>query len=164
MSRFAETSGAATRGASAIDAPAVAGLGRRRGVAIVVAFVVLGWSIVEVVNLTAVHTTGPELYGVGVAVLAVVAGIASLVLLRSGERRLWPTVAVLIIWTVVAIGGLAGTVAHIVGPVAGHGPIDTRPRPIAAPLIFTVLGVVGAAALWLGQRRPAPRAVNEREE
>lgn len=134
----------------------------RRRVWILTAIVVLGWSIVELVSLLSRHTTGPELYGVGVACLAVAAGVLNLALLRSEQRRLWATVAVFVLWGVVALGGIAGTVAHIVGPVAGHGPIDLRPRPIPAPLIFTLLGLTGGAALWFGQRHGA--AVERREE
>jgi 4-amino-4-deoxy-L-arabinose transferase-like glycosyltransferase len=136
----------------------------RRRVAIVAAVLVLGWSVIELANLAVVHTVGPELYGVLVAALAVAAGIATLILLRSADRRLWASVAVLILWFVIAIGGLAGTVAHLVGPVAGHGPVDTRPRPIAAPLVFTFLGLAGGAALWFGQRRATARANHDREE
>jgi drug/metabolite transporter (DMT)-like permease len=136
----------------------------RRRVCIVTAIVVLGWSIVELASLLSRHTTGPELYGVVVAGVAVAAGVLGLVLLQSEQRRLWATVVVLILWGVVAIGGVAGTVAHIVGPVAGHGPIDLRPRPIPAPLIFTVLGLVGGVALWFGQPRRARRANELREE
>jgi hypothetical protein len=61
-------------------------------------------------------------------------------------------VAVLVLWAVVALGGLAGMIAHIVGPVPGHGPMDLRPRPIPAPLVFTLLGCVGALALSRGRR------------
>jgi hypothetical protein len=61
-------------------------------------------------------------------------------------------VAVLVVWAVVALGGIAGTVAHVVGPPIGEGPVDARPRPIPAPLVFTLLGLVGGAALLLGQR------------
>ena len=136
----------------------------RRRIWFLTALVVLGWSIVELVSLLSRHTTGPELYGVLVASVAVVAGVLNLALLRSGQRRLWATVAVLILWTIVALGGLAGTVAHIIGPVAGHDPIDPRPRPIAAPLIFTLLGLAGGAALWFGQRRGARPAYELREE
>lgn len=78
---------------------------------------------------------------------------------RSPRVRLVATAAVLLLWTVVALGGLAGTIAHVIGPVPGHGPMDLRPRPIAAPLVFTLLGSVGAAALTLGQR--ARRAANK---
>jgi hypothetical protein len=85
-------------------------------------------------------------------------------LIPSKQRRLWATVAVLILWSVVALGGLAGTVAHIIGPVAGHGPIDLRPRPIPAPLIFTLLGLAGGAALWFGRRRRARPAHELRKE
>ena len=136
----------------------------QRRVWILTAIVVLGWSIVELVSLLSRHTTGPELYGVVVAGLAVAAGVLNLALLRSEQRRLWATVAVLILWSVVALGGLAGTVAHIIGPVPGHGPIDLRPRPIPAPLIFTFLGLAGGAALWFGQRSGARAAHDLREE
>jgi len=136
----------------------------RRRVSIITAIVVLGWSIVELVSLLSRHTTGPELYGVGVAGLAVAAGVLNLALLRSEQRRLWATVAVLVLWGVVALGGIAGTVAHVIGPVAGHGPIDLRPRPIPAPLIFTLLGLAGGSALWFGQRGEARPAYERREE
>lgn len=114
--------------------------------------VVLGWSIYYTVTLAVIHNTGSELYGVLAAALATGAAVSNLALLRSPRVRVIATGAVLVLWAVVALGGIAGTVAHIVGPVPGHGPIDLRPRPIAAPLVFTLLGSVGAAALALGQR------------
>jgi hypothetical protein len=123
--------------------------------------IVLAWSITETASLAVVHHTGPELYGVLVAAMASAAGVANLILLRSNRANRIPTVAtiatvvVLVIWSVVALGGMAGVIAHIIGPVAGHGPIDPRPRPIAAPLIFTLLGSFGAAALVLGRRARA---------
>ncbi len=117
-----------------------------------ISVVVLGWSIDYTVTLAVVHHTGPELYGVLTAALSTGAAAATLALLRSPRVRLIATAAVLLLWTVVALSGIAGTIAHIVGPVLGHGPIDLRPRPIAAPLVFTLLGTVGAAALTLGQR------------
>ena len=141
-----------------------AGLRARRLASILAAVVVLGWSLVELAGLVANHTTGPELYGVLVAALAVGAGSLTLALLRSSERRDWLTIAVLILWAVIGLGGLAGAVAHVIGPVAGHGPVDPRPRPIAAPLIFTFLGLVGAAGLWFGQRGRMGRAGEFREE
>ena len=136
----------------------------RRRVWIFIAIVVLGWSIVELVSLLSRHTTGPELYGVLVAGLAVAAGVLNLGLLRSERRRLWATVVVLVLWSVVALGGIAGTLAHVIGPVAGHGPVDLRPRPIPAPLIFTLLGLAGGAALWFGQRAGLRGAFERREE
>ena len=140
------------------------GIRWRRRIAIGAAVVVLGWSVVELASLAVVHTTGPEIYGMLVAFLAVIAGIASLMILRSSERRLWLTILVLTLWAIVGLGGLAGVVAHVVGPVAGHGPVDPRPRPVAAPLIFTFLGLVGSAALWFGQRRPSPVPSTVRKE
>lgn len=118
---------------------------------LLVTIVVLGWSIKYLVTLAVTHTTGPELYGVLTAAVAVATGVASLALVKSDRRQTITTAVVLGLWALVAIAGLAGTIAHIVGPVAGHGPVDLRPRPITAPLIFTVLGAFGGGALARGQ-------------
>ena len=126
--------------------------------------VVLGWSVYYAVTLTVVHNTGPELYGVLTAVLATVAAGSNLALLRSPRVRVLVTGVVLVLWVVVALGGIAGTIAYLLGPVPGHGPIDLRPRPIAAPLVFTLLGSVGAAALVFGQRaRMRAASTSEKE-
>ncbi len=117
-----------------------------------ISLVVLGWSIDYTVTLAVVHNTGAELYGVLTAAISTGAAAANLALLRSPRARRIATGVVLLLWTVVALAGLAGTIAHVIGPVPGHGPMDLRPRPIAAPLVFTLLGTVGAAALALGQR------------
>ena len=130
----------------------------------VMSAVVLGWSIYYAVTLAAIHNSGPELYGVLTAVVATSAAGLNLALLRSPRLRVIATGVVLVLWAVVALGGIAGSVAHLVGPVPGHGPIDLRPRPVTAPLVFTLLGSVGAAALVLGQRarmRTAPRSEKE---
>jgi hypothetical protein len=123
-----------------------------RRAALAVSVVVLIWSFLEVVSLATRHTAGPELYGVLVAVLATGAGVANVVLLRSPRARALVIVAVLVVWAVVALGGIAGTVAHVVGPPISEGPVDPRPRPVPAPLVFTLLGLAGGAALLLGQR------------
>jgi hypothetical protein len=114
--------------------------------------VLLGWSIDYTVTLVAVHNSGAELYGALTAALSSGAALANIGLLRLPRVRVVVTGAVALLWVVVALGGIAGTIAHIVGPVPGHGPMDLRPRPIAAPLVFTLLGSVGAASLVLGQR------------
>ena len=131
-----------------------------RRVALVVSFVVFGWSFVELVNLSLTHATGPELYGVLAAALATGAGVANLALLRSPRAHVLVILAVLVVWAVVAVGGVAGTVAHVVGPPVGEGPIDPRPRPIAAPLVFTLLGLIGGATLLFGQRAAFRRLRN----
>lgn len=125
---------------------------------------VLGWSLNYTVRLALVHNTGPELYGVLTATISAGSAIANLALLRSPRANLIATVAVAAVWAVVALAGVGGTIAHIVGPVAGHGPVDLRPRPIAAPLVFTLLGAVGATALVLGQRARARHAANPEKE
>jgi hypothetical protein len=114
--------------------------------------VVLAWSTKYTLTLALTHTTGPELYGVLSAALAMGAAVANLALLRSPRVRVAVTAGVLVLWAVIALAGIAGTVAHVVGPVAGHGPVDLRPRPVLAPLVFSVLGSVGAFALVSGQR------------
>lgn len=119
--------------------------------------VVSFWSIRYLAELSLRHTTGPEIYGVLVAALSVAAGLLSLTLHVSGRRRALAGAAVFVLWAVVALGGVAGTVAHVVGPVPGHGPVDLRPRPVPAPLIFTALGIVGGVSLIRGQRIAAAR-------
>jgi len=123
-----------------------------RRAALVVSVVVFGWSLVELVNLSLVHNTGPELYGILVAALATGAGVANLVLLRSPKAHVLVILAVLGVWAVVALGGIAGAVAHVVGAPLGEGPVDPRPRPAVAPLVFTLLGIAGGAALLIGQK------------
>lgn len=165
MSTMHDAAGAPARPTNLNEQPAAERrFAIRRRIAIGAGVVVLGWSLVELAGLIAVHTTGPELYGVLVALLATAAAAATLALLRSPERILWATVAVIALWIVIALGGLAGMVAHIVGPAADHGPVDPRPRPIAAPLIFTLFGLVGSAALWLGQRRSGRSVDSSRKE
>jgi 4-amino-4-deoxy-L-arabinose transferase-like glycosyltransferase len=126
----------------------------RRWAPLVAAVVVTGWALVELVGLVWVgHTIGPELYGILVAALAVLAGILSIAVLASPRRRVLASMAVGLLWAVIALGGIAGAVAHAIGPVPGHGPVDERPRPAGAPLVFTALGLVGGGALVFGSRR-----------
>jgi hypothetical protein len=125
---------------------------------------VLGWSIKYLVSLGLGHTTGPEMYGVLTAALAVTAAVANLALLRSRRPRLLLAGGVIVLWALISLGGVAGTIAHAVGPVPGHGPIDPRPRPVFAPLVFTLLGTVGGTALFLGQRAAIRRARNHEKE
>lgn len=133
-------------------------IGERRPLLMSVA--VLGWSTKYLAGLGLAHTTGPEIYGVLVAALAVGAAVANLAVLRSSRPQLALSAMLLALWALIALGGVAGAVAHVIGPVAGHGPVDLRPRPIAAPLVFTLLGFVGGAALVLGQRAALRRARN----
>lgn len=125
---------------------------------------VLGWSLKYLVSLGLTHTAGPEIYGVLTAVLAAGAAGSNLVVLRSPRPQLLLAAVLVSLWVLIALAGIGGTIAHVVGPVAGHGPIDLRPRPIAAPLVFTLLGSVGGAALVLGQRSRARLATSPEKE
>lgn len=122
-----------------------------------------GWSVKYLVSLGFTHTTGPELYGVLTAALAVGAAGANLALLRSHRPRVALAAALLVLWAFIAFAGVAGTVAHVAGPVPGHGPMDLRPRPVAAPLVFTLLGLVGGSALVFGQRAAIRRLGTDKE-
>lgn len=158
MSTFSQTPDvAASQHAASADATAGGGDRTRFWVSFVATGLVAAWSVVEVVSLLTRHTTGPEVYGILVAVLSAMAGIASLALVASRRKRFVATAAVLVLWVVVALGGIAGTYAHVVGAPPGEGPVDPRPRPVTAPLIFTALGVVGGAALFYGLRVGATR-------
>jgi hypothetical protein len=129
----------------------------------VITAVVLALSVAELINLSGRHTVGAESYGLLVAGVAVAAGILSLGLVLSPQRRVITTAAVLVLWVLVALGGLVGTYYHAVGVAPEYGPVDPRPRPIAAPLIFTVLGAVGGTALFLGQRAATRRVTGPEE-
>jgi hypothetical protein len=125
---------------------------------------VLALSVAEFINLNGRHMVGAESYGLLVAGLAVAAGILSLGLVLSPQRRVIASAAVLVLWAIVAFGGLAGTYYHIVGVAPEYGPVDPRARPIAAPLVFTLLGTVGGTALFFGQRAAIRPARNQEEE
>lgn len=135
-----------------VQQPTTRAMTGRRLASLLVTVLVLLWSMTELISLSLNHTTGPEVYGILAAAIAVAVSILSLALLVMSRMRTLATAGVLVLWAIVAICGLGGVAAHIVGPEEGHGPVDTRPRPTAAPLIFTALGVAGAAALTWGQR------------
>ena len=124
---------------------------------------VLALSVAEFINLSGRHMVGAESYGLVVAGVAVAGGILSLGLVLS-PRPVIATAVVLVLWAIVTLGGVAGTYFPIVGVAPEYGPVDPRPRPIAAPLVFTLLGLVGGAALLLGQRAATRRARNHEEE
>jgi hypothetical protein len=85
----------------------------------------------------------------------------TLALLVSSKRRVWASVAVIALWAIVALGGLAGTYYHAVGVDPKYGPVDPRPRPQGAPLIFVALGLTGFGALFYGQHLSAARQSEE---
>ncbi len=129
------------------------GIEVRRFAALVVTVLVLGFCATYLIRLAPTHTVGAEIYGVLVAGVATATALASLAILATGQRSSLATALVLGLWLVIAVAGVAGVAAHVIGPVAGHGPVDDRARPVAAPLIFTVLGVIGAVALYVGRAR-----------
>jgi hypothetical protein len=124
----------------------------RRTAALAVEAVVFIYALVEVASLAVRHTTGPEIYGVVVALLAAVAGGVSVALLASRKRWLIATALVVVLWIIVGLGGIAGAVVHATGTGPEAGVVDSRPRPQGAPLIFTALAVVGGGVLVYGKR------------
>ncbi len=107
------------------------------------------------------HTIGDEMIGLAIGVLGVAVGIASLVFLRrEGGSRTVGNVLIAV-WVLIAVGGLVGFVQHLQGPEGGpSAAVDTRTRPPLAPLSFTGLGVVGAAAFTVareGGKDPSER-------
>jgi hypothetical protein len=149
MSVITPTTGSRADDPARLGTPDVERPRTARRVAIIATLAVLAWSIVELIGLGLRHTTGPQLYGVLVAVLAVAASALNFVLLVSARRRAW-VVGAVVLWTVVALGGIAGAVAHVAWPETGpYG--DPRPKPAAAPLAFTAMGAVGGLTIVLGQ-------------
>jgi FtsH-binding integral membrane protein len=124
----------------------------RRWVSLGLAVIALVWAVVETVGLVANHTLGAEIYGVLVAVLAVFGGVFTLSVLISTHRRIVASAAVLVLWAIVALGGIAGAYYHAVGVDPKYSPVDPRPRPVTAPLGFTAIALIGAASLVYGQR------------
>ena len=119
--------------------------------------VVLALSVAELVNLLGRHTIGPEWYALLIAGLSVTAGILSLALVLSPRPNRIALAIVMVLWALVALGGIVGTYYHAVGVAPEYGPVDPRPRPALAPLIFTVFGALGGAAVLIGQRLASAR-------
>ena len=95
----------------AIDVPSIGAIWRTITThrPLIMSVVVLSWSISEFANLAVRHNTGPELYGVLTAALSTAAAAANIVLLRSSRLQIVVTAAVMLLWAVVAFGGIAGT-------------------------------------------------------
>lgn len=113
-------------------------------VRIVIAGAATALSAVLLAILVADHMTGSEVEGVVVAAIAVIVGVAGIVSLMKGGagRRV-----VIGLWLLVALGGGIGYLDHGSLPKPGHPVLDDRPRPPLAPLVFTVIGLAGAASL-----------------
>ncbi len=113
---------------------------------IVVAFATAGCLMLLAEFALSNHTIADERIGLAIGVLGVAVGIASLVFLRQGGSRTVGNVLIAV-WVLIALGGLVGFAQHLEGPEAGPSEaVDTRPRPPLAPLSFTGLGLIGAAA------------------
>lgn len=99
------------------------------------------------------HTEGKELLGLVTAASAVVVGLLSLAGLagRSRPRAARIVLPVLYaLWAGVAVLGLIGFSSHR-APITAES-VDQRPRPPLAPLVFTGLGIAGAATLRYGSK------------
>lgn len=98
------------------------------------------------------HTAGGEIVGVIAAGGGVAISVLSLVhICLSRDHRL-ARVLLMVLWLVLAVGGIGGLIDHAEPVVPGQS-IDQRPRPPLAPLVFTGLALLGATALGVGSRR-----------
>ena len=112
--------------------------------------VTLGCLAVLVLLLSVNHTAGGEVDGPEVALFGIIVGILSLVSLAVPGRHRSVLAALLVLWTFLAISGVAGYTEHskAVTPASA----DQRPRPPLAPLVFTAFGIVGGGALIMAYR------------
>ena len=116
---------------------------------IVTVVVTVAAALVLVVMRGIDHVSGSEIDGVIVGGIALATGILALAYLAIGRPNRAAHVALLTLWIGVALGGLGGYADHR----AAFS--DLRPPPAFAPLVFVVLGIVGANALVLERRRRA---------
>lgn len=122
------------------------------GVRTIVTLAAAAASAVLLAVMSVDHLVGGEVEGVLVAGLATAAGLLALWSIRhdGARRRL-----VVVLWLAVAVGGGIGYADHGVPPHPGRPVLDDRPRPPFAPLVFTVIGLAGAAAAPSRRRLPA---------
>ena len=126
---------------------------RRSGGAIVTAIVALGCLAVLLLLLSVRHTTGGEVDGLLVAASGIGVGVVSLAFILGRRQHRLGRVLLVALWVALAAGGVSGYDEHAAVPAPGHAPsADQRPRPPLAPLVFTVFGIAGAAALLVGSR------------
>ena len=133
-------------------------LSQRRRRAAVATAVVTVLALGLLVDLLLVnHTIGEEIWGPIVASAALAVGVFSLVYLAADGRSRGIRFALLAFWAAVAFLGYGGYNDHRL-PRPADTLTDQRPRPPLAPLAFTVLGIVGGAALFLGSRDKKSKA------
>lgn len=139
--------------ANAHPAPATAGRtgdrARRRAI-LVTALVTAGTFALFVDLLLVGHASGEEIWGPVTAASGTVVGLLSLVFLAVRGRDRRARLALYALWLTVAFFGFGGYNDHRL-PVP-EGVVDQRTRPPLAPLAFTGLAFVGAAALRHGSK------------
>jgi 4-amino-4-deoxy-L-arabinose transferase-like glycosyltransferase len=156
MSVSTPTTGQSADGRARLGTPDIGRQRTARRAAILATLALLAWSIVDLISLALRHTTGPQGYGLLVAALAVGAAVLNVLLLMTARKRTWAVAGAVLLWAVVALGGVAGAVAHVAWPATGpYG--DPRPKPALAPLAFTAMGVVGGVAIVVAQRSGSNR-------
>jgi hypothetical protein len=100
--------------------------------------------------LLVAHTSGEEIWGPITAALAALAGALSLAVLYIRGRNRAARYALIAVWLTVAFFGFGGYNSHRL-PLP-DGTVDSRPRPPLAPLVFTGMGIAGAAVLRSGTK------------
>jgi hypothetical protein len=112
--------------------------------------VTLGCRAVLLLLLSVNHTAGGEVDGPEVALFGIIVGILSLISLAVVGRHRFVLAALLVLWVLLAIGGVDGYMEH--SKALTNASPDQRPRPPLAPLVFTAFGIAGGAALVLAYR------------
>jgi len=125
---------------------------RRRRRAMRVSAVITIGSIAMLGDLLLVgHTTGEQIWGPITAAGGALVGLLSLAFLAVRGRSRVALIVLYTLWAVVAFFGFGGYNDHRL-PRPADTVTDQRERPPLAPLMFTVWGIAGAAALRYGSK------------
>ena len=95
------------------------------------------------ISLAVRHNDGARISAVIVAALATLAGALSLWLVWANKRRTALAGVAVVLWVIVGLGGIAGSMLHISNSVPT--------QMLAAPLGFTLAAILAGVALFYDQ-------------
>ena len=128
---------------------------------LVLAAVVTLWSLSLVVRFFSTHTIGFERAALLVAVVGLVAGGSTAAYLIGRLHGGAVRMGLVVLWLVVGMAGIGGTILHLNPP--GVAAADGRQRPMVAPLIFTLFAVAGIISLAGAKETDQKTRVSESE-